>query len=135
MNSIDYYDDKPLQMSKKNHPNKRVVDTENLEYKEDDHFQFKDLKDSKENAKIDNTNYLLEDSFGMSYGKNPYTISAINRKFNNTQNLLTDKTSILLENVSRGYTSKNKKEKSEIFSEGIKFSFFLIFKNFNFRLF
>ncbi len=68
--------------------------------------------------KINSTNYLLEDSFGMSNtgSKNPYTISAIHNKFNNTQNLLHDKTSILLENNSRSNISRpygSKKEKSE----------------------
>jgi hypothetical protein len=112
MNSIDY-EDKPLQMTTK------ITTSNKFSPNQIDEMQLKDLKESKESEQsIDNTNYLLEDSYGMSYGKSPYTISAINRKFNNTQNLLHDKTSILLENVSKGYASINRKDKSEVFGEG-----------------
>jgi hypothetical protein len=120
MNSSEY-DDKPLQMKAK------FSTTNKFSHSKIDEMQLKDLKESKESKEseqyIDNTNCLLEDSYGMSYGKSPYSISAINRKFNNTQNLLHDKTSILLENVSKGYfsTSINKKEKSEIFGDGKKY--------------
>jgi hypothetical protein len=47
---------------------------------------------------MNSTKLLLEDSFGRSTNNNPYTMSAIQRKFDNTQNLLNEKTSILIEN-------------------------------------
>jgi hypothetical protein len=47
------------------------------------------------------TNFLLRSSFGkssLSVNHNEYNISNIGRKFNNTENLINDKTSILVEN-------------------------------------
>ena len=58
--------------------------------------------------KLDNTNYLIESSFGKS-SKNPYTTSAMNKKFNNTENLIQDKTSLMIDNISRLGLSKNNK--------------------------
>jgi hypothetical protein len=46
------------------------------------------------------TNFLLESSFGrsnLSLNQNQYNDSNIGKKFNNTENLINDKTSILME--------------------------------------
>lgn len=63
------------------------------------------------NSNVNSTNHLIDSSFGFG-SKNQYTFSntsAINKKFNNTDNLINDKTSLLLEHKA-GSNKENENE-------------------------
>jgi hypothetical protein len=71
-----------------------------------------------QNNKNNLTNQLIEDSLGLS--NHLFTYSAIQRQFNNTNNLINDKTSILFEGEKHVKVNKRSNIEEELWKSSDK---------------